>query len=127
MQVLGRFFLQGSAFYKWNQEGSQDFEPGELFTLDLVGGYRFYQAKFPGPEAIASLGVLWERTGRARQDGNTLSDTGGDELLVNAGLVYRPRPDLQIDVGVGIPVYQDLHGNQLETDFVAAVGIGFVF
>lgn len=126
-QVLGRFFVSGSVFYKLNLEGSQDFKAGDLLTLDLGGGYRFYQAKFPGPEAGASLGLSWEYAGRAQQDGDRVRDSGGNELFVGAGLFFAPRPDLVFRIGVQVPLYRDLHGQQLGTDVVATAGFEFRF
>ena len=126
-QVFGRFVLHGSSFYKLNLEGAQDFERGDLFTLDMAAGYRFYQAKFPGPEAGFSLGLSWEYSSRARTNGSSLANSGGQELFANAGLFLAPRPDLVFRVGFQIPIYHDLNGEQLGTDLVAVVGFEFRF
>ena len=126
-QIFGRFVLHGSSFYKLNLEGAQDFERGDLFTLDMAAGYRFYQAKFPGPEAGFSLGLSWEYSSRARTNGSSLANSGGQELFANAGLFLAPRPDLVFRVGFQIPIYHDLNGEQLGTDLVAVVGFEFRF
>ena len=126
-QVLGRFGLSASTFYKLNLEGSQDFKAGDLLTVEIGSQYRFYQARFPGPEAGVRLGTSWEYAGRAKQSGSRVRNSGGHEIFANAGMFFAPRADLVFSAGVQYPVYHDLHGSQLGTDFVLFTGFEFRF
>ncbi len=119
--------FHGSVFYKRNTEGAQDFKAGDLLTVNLSANWRFFQEQFPGREATAGVGISWEHTSKAEQDGVEAPATGSDEVFLDVGIDFVPRPDVKLQAGVKIPFYHDMIGRQLVNDTVIQVSISTQF
>ena len=126
-EVWGRFVLAPSVLYKLNREGSRNFEEGDLLTASLFAQYRFYQAKFPGPEAGAGAGLSWERTSRSRLAGAAQPDSGGTEVFLNVGFFYAVRPGAILTLAVQLPIQRDLNGEQLGAAWRLVPGFEYRF
>ena len=124
---LGRWRFDGQAFYKFNMEGTQDFEFGDFLAVSVDGAYRFLHTKYPGPTASARLGLQYRHQGRAQLNDVRLTDTGSDEVRARAGLTWHPAPNWDITFAVELPIHQDFHGEQLGLDVrtFAAIGLRF--
>lgn len=124
---LNRYRFDANAFYKLNTEGSQDFEKGDFFALELAAAYRFLHTKYPGPSASARIGLQWRHEGRSEQDGASLDNSGSDELRLRPGLGWHPKPNIDIALAVDIPLHQDFNGQQLGLDYRTFLAIGIRF
>jgi len=124
---LDRLRLDAVAFYKENTEGAQDFEAGDRFTLGLKGRYHVLHTRYPGPTVGARIGLEWVHTARAEDGGESVLNSGGEELLLRLGANWHPRPDLDLSLDVGLPLYEDLRGEQLGLDKRIQFSLGWRF
>ncbi len=124
---LGRARFDSTVFYKWNTEGSQQFKDGNFFSLSLSAAYRFLHYKYPGPTFGARLGLQWRHEGRAELAGSNVGSSGADELLLTPALSIHPIPQMDLNLGVRLPLTQHYNGTQLGRDleFTLALGIRF--
>ena len=60
----------------------------------------------PGNPASPAATPLWET-----------DNYGGTQLFATLGVQWQPAPLHIIDFNVGLPLYRDLNGPQLETDY----------
>lgn len=124
---LDRFRLDGLALYKLNTEGDQDYERGDFLALGVGATWRFLHTKYPGPTAGTRLGLLWRHEDRDEQDGASVPNTGSDQLLLQAGVVWHPLPNIDLSLEVDFPLYQDFKGVQLGLDYRTFLAAGFRF
>jgi hypothetical protein len=122
-----RLRFDGFVFYKFNTEGSQNFERGDFFAVELAGAYRFLHTQYPGPTASARLGLQYRNEQRGEIDGRTNRNSGSDQILLRIGLTLHPVPGADINTNVDVPVFQDYKGVQLGLDLRIFFGLGFRF
>ena len=115
------------ALYKENGEGAQDYEEGDKLTVALSGKYRFLHEVYPGPSASFTLGLKWSDAERASFQGNSVADSGGQELLLKTALGYHPRPDIDLSLSVDSPLDDDRNGTQLSFDQRVQLSFGWRF
>lgn len=142
--VLGLLYQGSNSPWWWGAnlmykgrwyENEQDWRPGDEVGLDLYGMYQFrYDTlaflQLNGTYRGSIRGLLDEsktgESGRAVKGDPTSNFTtplydpdnyGGKKVSVTGGLQWQPFPLHIIDVSVGVPVYQDLNGPQLEEDY----------
>ena len=105
-----------------------DFEAGDRFRYDLAYRYRVWPKRFGKRlsqlNAVLELNGIW--TGRTRQDGTTLRDSGGNVLLVSPGFQYVTNRWI-VEASFQVPIAQDLNGSQVETDFVGVLSVRIPF
>ncbi len=66
-------------------------------------------------------------TGRSRQNGTDVTDTGGHVAYLSPGLQWVVLPQLLIEGSVQIPVIQDFNGTQTDFGIRPALGARFLF
>ncbi len=114
---------------------SRDYRLGDEFRYDL---YAMYQFRYDALVQVQLNGKVWGRirgemdeartgaSGRATQgDPNSNYMTplwdpdnyGGHKISATVGFQWQPVPLQILDINVGIPLYQDLNGPQLEEDY----------
>ncbi len=116
-------------------ENDRDYRLGDQLNLDLYGMYQLsynvvaqlqlntsYQGKIRGEMDEAASGLSGRVTpgDPASPYMTPLWDPdnyGGAKAIVTAGLQWQPASLFIIEFNVGIPVYQDLNGPQLEEDY----------
>ena len=64
--------------------------------------------------------------GRNRDHGSTVRDSGGHVLFASPGLQLAAVRWIA-ELSLQIPVAQSLHGDQLETDYIAVVSVRIPF
>jgi hypothetical protein len=117
------------------EDNDRDYRLGDEFRLDVYGMYQFthnflvqlqlnghYQGDIDGEMDEAKTG----ESGRVMQ-GNPNSpfmtplwdpdNYGGKQLFTTLGFQWQPAPLHIIDFNVGLPLYRDLNGPQLEQDY----------
>ena len=124
---IGRYRLDASLFYKLNTEGAQQYEEGDFFAATVLGKYRFYHARYPGPTAGAKLGLQYRHQGRDEMNGVRVTNSGGRELRGRAGITWHPAPHLDVSLTAEVPLYRDFEGQQLTLDFRSFLAFGLRF
>ncbi len=119
----GRWRFNAALLYQRNGQGGDDFKAGDELFGELAAGNRFWLEPYPGPFMRFDVLVRWRHQWRARQDGEIAHDSGGDLMTVGVTLAFRPRPVLDFQIFVEMPVYQSVKGTQLEED----ISVFFVF
>lgn len=122
-----RMRFDGQAFYKLNTRGTQDFDDSDLVSVGTSAAYRFIHEKYPGPSHSARLGVVWQHQTRARSRGDTVANSGSDQILLRPGLTFHPDPALDIVINVDVPVFQHYRGQQLGLDVRTFLALGIRF
>ena len=124
---IDRFKLNGVLLYQYNGEGAQDYKFGDLLVAEVKPGYRLVVEKFPGPLLRVDFGIQWRHEFPAEQHGSRLADSGGDTLLLTPGIVFWPRPWWGAVLNAELPIYRDLEGQQLASDFGISLSISYRF
>ncbi len=124
----GRFGWTGDLSYRVNTEAN-DFEAGDVFGYDLALGYRMWPARYETFREKVVNGYL-ELNGQVakhgRQDGVEIGDSGGHELFLSPGLQWVPLTNLLVEASAQVPVYQNLLGTQLATDYRVGAGVRYL-
>ncbi len=106
----------------------QGFEAGDHLRYDLAYRYRLWPKRFG--RRLLQLNAILELNGswadRASRNGDTLRDSGGRVVFLAPGLQLISNRWI-LEASLQLPVVQDLHGSQLETDFVGVLGIRIPF
>ena len=123
----GRFRFDSQVFWQTFGEGDQDFESGDVVSVELDVGYRALMTRYPGPTVSTKVGTRWRHRERGEQAGNSLENSGGDEISLIGAVGWHPVPAWDVSFKLEVPVYQDFNGTQLETDYRALFGIGLRF
>ncbi len=104
------------------------FEAGDQLRYDVAYRYRLWPDRF-GPRLLQLNGILelngsW--TGRSRDDGKTIRDSGGHVLFLSPGVQF-VTSRLINEASLQLPVVQDLNGPQLETEFIGVLSVRIPF
>jgi hypothetical protein len=117
-------------------DNDRDYRLGNEFKLDLYGMYQFrynllvqaqlngsYTGKIRGEADEALSTTMATSSGRSTKGDPTSTymtplwdpdNYGGRKVLATVGLQWQPAPLHIIDFNVGVPVYQNLNGPQME-------------
>ena len=101
---------------------------GSVGSLSLVYGYRppAWRKDYPKPDLRFFIEAAGDITGKTRQSGETLSDTGGRVVLVGPTLLLLYKA-YGIEGGVLFPVYQRNRAMQPEERFRFGVNVAYFF
>ena len=104
------------------------FEAGDQFRYDVAYRYRLWPARFRG--RLLQLNGLVELNGawmdRAHEHDQRVEGSGGHILFVSPGLQLAAVRWI-VEFSLQIPILQNLHGDQLEADFVAVMSVRVPF
>jgi hypothetical protein len=100
---------------------------GDAWLFELAAGNRFWLEPYPGPFMRFDLLLRHRHAGRDHDGGQTLGDSGGDVTTLGANLAFRPRPSLDLQLEVEVPVAEDVHGTQLATEPRVSLALGVRF
>ena len=121
-----RLFWTGDIGYRSRRE-SDSFEFGDELRYDAAVKYRVRPSNYGGRttprDLFASVEVNARWTASNRDNGTKIADSGGHVVFAAPGLQLFVRPNLMTEVGVQVPVFQELNGLQLGTDFVLRTGL----
>jgi hypothetical protein len=120
----GRWRFNAFGLYKRNGQGGHDINQGDQVFLELAAGNRFWLEPYPGPFMRADVLLRWRHEGRDRDGGSLVHDSGGEQLAVGVNWAFRPRPLLDFQVSVEVPVVESARGVQLAEDFSFFFAIG---
>lgn len=108
----GRWRLNAMALYKRVGEGTHDTKQGDQFFAEAAVGNRFWLEPYPGPFMRADLLLRYRHEWADRLSGRAIPNTGGDLLTVGVNWAFRPRPTLDLQVSVEVPLFEDVRGVQ---------------
>ena len=125
----GRHELDADLLYKVNTEG-RDVELGDEFRYDLAYGLRVSPWDWPERGTPSQIYLVLEANGTTSRRTITpegeLADTGGTLVFLSPGIQLVTQRVIY-EASLQVPVVENLHGDQVEPDFVAAAGIRVQF
>jgi hypothetical protein len=121
-----RWRFNAAASYQHAGENHDD-RLGDELTLELAAGNRFWLEPYPGPFARADLFLRHYRVGSSRTDGADDPDSGRDLSTVGLNLAFRPRPTLDLQASLEVPVAEHVDGTQLRTGTTFVLNFGYRF
>ena len=115
--------FDSSVAYKFNTEAN-DFEFGDVASLDLSYQYRFWPNELgeavPGYlYGVVESNLIWQDNNRAF--GTPDLNSGGTTWYLTPGIQYVTKRYI-FEGAVQLPVIQDLNGNGLKNDFIVTAG-----
>jgi len=123
----GRWRFNAAALYRFRTDTDQDHARlGDELVVELATGNRFWLEPYPGPFMRADLAVRYYWQDHSRQQGE-LRDTGGERATVAVNWAFRPRPSIDVQVNVEVPLWQDVSGTGLGEDWAVDFAVGYRF
>lgn len=127
--IRDRHRISGMAMYRhWLRHDG--LRPGGSIDLNAAYWYRFYPVQFDGDVDQQELRGVVEWLNRYHLEGKLGDDNLGDdgyESWAVLGLQWFPRPDLLLDFGVQLPLYQPVDDEFGDRRWQAMVGVRFLF
>jgi hypothetical protein len=120
----GRWRFNAFVFYKRNGENSDDFKHGDRFYVELAAGNRFWLEPYPGPFMRADLLLRYRWEGHDEAGRTADPDSGGDQLTLGLNWAFRPRPTLDFQVGLELPVWESVEGTQVAETYSLFIALG---
>jgi hypothetical protein len=112
-----RWKFDATVLYKRNGENAGHYHLGDELYVELAAGNRFYLEPYPGPFMRFDLELIYRHFDRDRLGGSVIDSSGRDLLSVGGRYVFRPRPSIDTQIEVEVPVYQRVGGIQLAEKF----------
>ena len=123
MRNIERLTFYGSVQAKINSSGAAGFRAGNTIFYDLSADYVFLESR--NLFLILELNGVYAEKGEQR--GNALPESGGNTLFISPGVQYLPLPYLILETSIQVPIYQELNGQQLGTDYSIVAGFRYLF
>jgi len=115
--------------YQWNNEAN-DFEFGDVFKYTLAYQKGVLPWVLPEEGMYQQLNLVLELNGEWQQkhedQSGTVADSGGHTIYVSPGLQMASKRWVA-EASIQLPVYQDLNGSQVETDYTVVASLRFTF
>jgi hypothetical protein len=125
-EVRNRLAFTGDLGYTLKTE-ADNFEFGDEFNYNFAAKVRIYPARYTDQFSARDLYGVLEVNGimgqKFKQNGAQIRDSGGHQIFLAPGLQFLPVANFLLEVGVQIPVTEDLNGTQLGTDFNFRMGL----
>ncbi len=122
-----RWRFNAAGLYRWRTDTDTDgARLGDELVCELAAGNRFWLEPYPGPFMRLDVIGRYYHEGRSRLQG-PLADSGGARATLGLNWAFRPRPALDLQLGVEFPFWQDVHGTQLGDDWAVDMTIGYRF
>jgi len=120
----GRWRFNAMTLYKRVGEGTHEYKQGDQFFAELAAGNRFWLEPYPGPFMRADVMLRFRHEWADRQGGGSVPNTGGDLLTLGVNWAFRPRPTVDVQVSVEVPIFEDVRGLQLKNQVSIFVAFG---
>lgn len=124
---VDRFRYDAQVIYKWNTEGTLDYDGSDEWGVSVSAAYRYLHRPYPGASNSAKLGLTWQEETNASRAGLGVRNSGSERLFLSPALGFHPDPAIDISFKVDIPRYQHYEGEQLGYDFRAFLAFGYRF
>ncbi|MBL9077142.1 MAG: transporter [Planctomycetes bacterium] len=124
----GRWRFNAAVLYTLHTDSDGDGDQrGDALFAELAVGNRFWLEPYPGPFMRLDLLLRWRDEQRDTLDHARLADTGGQQLTAGVTWAFRPRPAIDLQLGVEVPLWRDANGAQLDRDWTALTSMGYRF
>lgn len=124
----GRWRFNAATFYTLRTDADRDGDrPGDELTVELAAGNRFWLEPYPGPFMRLDVVARYYHMERDRQDGEAQQGTGSERFTLGLNYAFRPRPALDFQLYVEVPIAQAVNETQLAVDWQADFTIGYRF
>lgn len=128
-QTLG-YEVDIDFLYKFNTEGANDFEFGDLLKYNVAYQHRVWPFELPEEGLYSQLNLVLELNGqyqaKNKKNDVKIADSGGHTIFISPGIQFVTERFI-IESSIQLPVIQDLNGNQLETDYIMTAGVRIIF
>ena len=112
--------------YILRTEGARDFEIGDRMDWNLATAYQVIpRNKYPNFAPVGEINVKY--LFRDEENGRDERNSGGTTVFLSPGVRIGVTSRLGVGASVSFPVFQNVLGEQQETDFKAAVGVSYSF
>lgn len=114
--------------FSYTTPGDAGLRLGNRWNYDLAYLYRLLPWKYLGTPALYLLLELnGEHERRARLNGTSVPDSGGNLLFLSPGLEFQPNNHLVLELSAPLPVWRDVNGNQLRPTASYLAGVRWLF
>lgn len=120
---LGSFSLDSNILYTFVTEGVQDTDLGDIFNYNISVAYRALSGPF-FLDLILEANGIWRQ--KEEVDGEKSENSGGNIVLISPGIKAAVNKRTVIYFSIGLPVVQDLNGEQNEIDYRTVLGISIL-
>ena len=128
-EARNRLQFFGDAGYTL-KTSANNFEFGDVFNYDATVRYRIFPAKYGNDFPTHDLFLFMEINGitvqKAKSFGIKLNNSGGNQVFIAPGFQFLLLNNLVVEAGLQLPVFQDLNGVQLGTDFAFRSGLRWI-
>lgn len=134
----GPVTLAASVLFQMTAEGSQGTDLGDGLMYDLAAAYRLMGGGHSGHDhddhsvdRHGAIDLVLEINGewRGKEETSGMKDphSGGNTIYFSPGVRYVHPAGGSAWVSVGVPIAEDLNGNQADTDVRVSVGVAQMF
>jgi len=118
--------MDTSIQYILRTEGARDFKVGDRMDWGFSTAYQIIpRNKYPNVAPVGEISIKY--LFRDEQNGRDERDSGGTTVYLSPGVRVGITPRCGVGTSVSFPVFQNLLGEQQETDFKAIVGVSYSF
>ncbi|MCF6155156.1 MAG: transporter [Candidatus Brocadia sp.] len=118
--------MDTSIQYILRTEGARDFKIGDRIDWSFATAYQIIpKNKYPNFAPVGELNTRY--LFRDEQNGRNEHDSGGTTVFLSPGVRVGITPHCGVGTSVSFPVFQNLLGEQQETDFKIVVGVSYSF
>ncbi|MBW7899343.1 hypothetical protein B188_22420 [Candidatus Brocadiaceae bacterium B188] len=118
--------MDTSIQYIYRTEGSGDFKVGDRIDWSLATTYQVIpKNRYPNVAPVGEINTRY--LFRDKQDGKNEHNSGGTIVFLSPGVRAGITPHLGFGASILFPVFQNLLGEQQETDFKVVAGVSYSF
>lgn len=124
--LTDKWTLDTNIQYIFRTEGARDFKIGDRMDWNLATSYQVIPRNiYPNVAPVGEVNVRY--LFRDEQNGRDEINSGGTTIFLSPGVRVGITSRCGVGTSVSFPVFQNLLGEQQETDFKVAVGINYSF
>ncbi len=110
------WYRWASVRYRYNGENDAELRIGNKTLIDFVIGWRPTMPEYKKPDTVWLIELNNEISNKSKSNGNELVNTGGIETFISPGIFWTMR-NFAIVAGIQIPLYNNLNGSQIKSDY----------
>ena len=122
--IKKRFGINADSMYTLKTEANS-FEFGDTLNYDIAFGYRLlpkiYET-YPAKHLNLFLEFNGKLSQKNKQNNKRIDDSGRNTIFISPGIQFIPAKNYLIEASFQKPIYEDLRGDQLDTDYSFNVG-----
>lgn len=122
--IKKRFGINADLMYTLKTEANS-FEFGDTLNYDIAFGYRLlpeiYET-YPAKHLNLFLEFNGKLSQKNKQNNKRIDDSGRNTIFISPGIQFIPARNYLIEASFQKPIYEDLRGDQLDTDYSFNVG-----